>query len=235
MDPGVEPGHDLARLDVPEVAQVAPVQPLEEQRAAARVGTQQPHHAVAVPVLEGQGFVRGLVVAVEAHLEDGRLALRRSGPAPPASRSRARGRRRHVQLPLVEQGRRTVEAARRARRPSRGRDRAASPGRPAARSSRGPSWHGSRGDDGGQRPDRRARGGRRWGRRDVALRAALGDVEPLEGVSAASEGLERVERGAAQSQRTVQMGRVHEPGGASVVACGATAGRYAGAPRRRRR
>ena len=51
------------------------MQPLEQQGPAPRVGPQQPDDAVAVPVLQGERLVLGLVVAVEAHLEHGRLAV----------------------------------------------------------------------------------------------------------------------------------------------------------------
>ena len=77
MDPRVEPRDDLARLEVPHLGQVAPVEPLEQQGAPVRVGAQQPDRAVAVPVLQHQRLVHGLVVAVEADLEHRRLAVRR--------------------------------------------------------------------------------------------------------------------------------------------------------------
>ena len=73
VQPPVEAGHDLAGLDVPEVGEVLPVQPLEQQRVAARVGPQQRHRTVAVPVLEGQVLVLGLVV--------GEADLQHRGPA----------------------------------------------------------------------------------------------------------------------------------------------------------
>ena len=54
------------------------MQPFEQEGAAPRVGAQQPDDAVAVPVLQGERLVLGLVVPVEAHLEHGGLAVGRA-------------------------------------------------------------------------------------------------------------------------------------------------------------
>ena len=66
MEPGVETGHDLARLDVPEPGQVLAVQPLEQHRPAVRVGAEQLDRAAAVPVLQREVLVLGLDIAGEA-------------------------------------------------------------------------------------------------------------------------------------------------------------------------
>ncbi len=62
VQPPVETGDDCTGLDVPEVGQVLAVQPLQEQREPPRVRPQQPHGAVAVPVLEREVLVLRLAV-----------------------------------------------------------------------------------------------------------------------------------------------------------------------------
>ena len=73
MQPGVELPDDLAGLDVPELAEVLAVQPLEQQGGPVRVGPQQLDGAATVPVLEREVLVLGLLVW-PGHLERGRAA-----------------------------------------------------------------------------------------------------------------------------------------------------------------
>jgi len=65
----------LARLQVPDRSQVAPVETLQQKGAPVWVRAKQPHRPVAVPALQGQALVDRLVVAVERDLQD-RLAPR---------------------------------------------------------------------------------------------------------------------------------------------------------------
>ena len=81
VDPRVEPGHDLAGLEVADRGQVARVQTLQQQRPAVRVGPQQQDGAVAVPVLEREVLeVRLVGVDVGVQLQHRALAV--GGHAP---------------------------------------------------------------------------------------------------------------------------------------------------------
>ncbi len=73
----VQAGHDLARLEVPELGQPLGLEPFEQHRPAVRVGAQQPDRAAALPVLQREVLVLGLLVG-EGDLEDGRPARRRT-------------------------------------------------------------------------------------------------------------------------------------------------------------
>ena len=103
VDPAVEAGHDLARLEVADRGQVARVQAFEQHRPTARVGPQQQDGAVAVPVLEREVLeVRLVGVDVGVQLEHGAVAV--GGQHRHHERAEAVHQRAvDGQVPLVEQ------------------------------------------------------------------------------------------------------------------------------------
>ena len=124
VDLRVEAGHDSHASTIPQLGQVAAVEPLQQQGAPVRVCPQQPDDSVAVPVLQREASCTDSSSPSKlSSAPPGRP--RRSAPAPPESRSRARGRRRRGSAPTRRARRRTAAAAGRATHPSRGRDRAA--------------------------------------------------------------------------------------------------------------
>ena len=74
MNAAVQIGHDGAGVILGDSGEISGMQPLEQQSAMVRVGTEQTHRAVATPALQHQMLVLGFRIG-EADLEHGGRTL----------------------------------------------------------------------------------------------------------------------------------------------------------------
>ena len=230
VDPGVEPRHDLAGLEVPHSVRSRRCR--RSSRSARRRGSARSSRTTPSPCqcCSASASCSDSSSPSKLDLQHRRHARRPYGPAPPASRSRATGRRPRGSAPT----RRAASANSRGSRSSQSAQSGPRPrcsSRPsgssidmrvivarradAADARRRPVSSGCEGRSGGGAPGRDV--ALRWQRSETSKRSNGCRLRP----KASSE----LQRGAAQRQRAVQVGRVDEPGREASLLATPDAGR----------